>query len=516
MQFSLTKSTVIHPILFAALPILLIVSVNLGEIVFDDIVLPFLIIIPSVIVLWFFLNLFVKNKMKSGLIISFGLFIFFSYGHFWNIWNANFDDFFFMRHRYILPSFIILFVIGTYFLLKIKKNPIEFTTIANVIAIVLILISIFNITTFAFENNNSIVFDDQINYDGSSAITLDHTPNVYYVILDGYTSSEVLKDIYDFDNQNFLSQLQARGFYIAENSHTNYAPTFLSVTSSLNMEHLIYLKDVVGVNSTDRKIPTELRNSNKVMSIFKSYNYTIVDLSQKHTSIKLSDYGLCKDHFITDEFQIILWESSILKPVFLSMFGTQEHRDKILCQFSELADLNNSIEEPFFVYAHFLLPHPPFVFGPNGEYRQPESLAPGDNIWVDRQSYVDQIQFENKKLIETIDKIFLESNSPPIIILQGDHGPGSLRGDDIIRGNNESDEFIRERMSIFNAYYFPDQNSKLIYDSITPVNSFRLILNEYFNENYEFLDDKNYFSDYKHSYNFTDVTERILLNTQKK
>ena len=68
-------------------------------------------------------------------------------------------------------------------------------------------------------------------------------------------------------------------------------------------------------------------------------------------------------------------------------------------------------------------------------------------------------------------------------------------------------------MSIFSAYYLPDQNTDLIYDSITPVNSFRLILNTYFNTDYKLLEDKSYFSDYGHPYNFTDVTKILLTNS---
>ena len=98
-------------------------------------------------------------------------------------------------------------------------------------------------------------------------------------------------------------------------------------------------------------------------------------------------------------------------------------------------------------------------------------------------------------------------DSPPIIILQGDHGTQTLLKKYDDNWDNQNDESITERMSIFNAYYLPDQNTELIYDSITPVNSFRLILNAYFNTNYELLEDKSYFADYIHPYNFTDVTE---------
>ena len=51
-------------------------------------------------------------------------------------------------------------------------------------------------------------------------------------------------------------------------------------------------------------------------------------------------------------------------------------------------------------------------------------------------------------------------------------------------------------MSIFNAYYFPNLDSEIIYGGITPVNSLRLVVNNYLNGDYELLEDKLYFSTY--------------------
>ena len=91
---------------------------------------------------------------------------------------------------------------------------------------------------YALENSDSdrSLLTDRFNYNDGLPASLDYTPNVYYIILDKYASSKVLKDIFDFDNQNFISQLSARGFHVTENSHSNYAGTILSLTSSLNME----------------------------------------------------------------------------------------------------------------------------------------------------------------------------------------------------------------------------------------------------------------------------------------
>jgi len=81
-----------------------------------------------------------------------------------------------------------------------------------------------------------------------------------------------------------------------------------------------------------------------------------------------------------------------------------------------------------------------------------------------------------------------------------------------LRWNNINDDSIRERTSIFNAYYFPELDSEVIYDGITPVNSFRLIFNNYLNGNYELLEDKIYFSTYQNMFNFTDVTTIVRSN----
>jgi hypothetical protein len=44
-------------------------------------------------------------------------------------------------------------------------------------------------------------------------------------------------------------------------------------------------------------------------------------------------------------------------------------------------------------------------------------------------------------------------------------------------------------MEILNAYYLPDGGNNTLYSSITPVNSFRLIFDQYFGTKYGLLDD---------------------------
>jgi hypothetical protein len=60
-------------------------------------------------------------------------------------------------------------------------------------------------------------------------------------------------------------------------------------------------------------------------------------------------------------------------------------------------------------------------------------------------------------------------------------------------------------MAILNAYYLPGGGNQLLHDHITPVNSFRLILNYYFGANYAELENASYFSDYKNPFKYTPV-----------
>jgi len=155
-------------------------------------------------------------------------------------------------------------------------------------------------------------------------------------------------------------------------------------------------------------------------------------------------------------------------------------------------------------------PHPPFVFQSDGNpalhdvpfsTRDGGPFADGGKKYV--HGYREQVRFLNTRVIEAIDRILQNSAKPPIIVLQGDHGPGSCWVPDL----DESDP--RERVSILNAYYFPDRRYDRLYPEITPVNTFRLILSQYFGSGDALLEDRSYLSNWSHPYRLVDVTTQV-------
>ena len=111
-----------------------------------------------------------------------------------------------------------------------------------------------------------------------------------------------------------------------------------------------------------------------------------------------------------------------------------------------------------------------------------------------------QMNHLNTMMREAI--VQLRMNDPgAIIIVQGDHGPGSqYHGSDIYQNN------FLERASILNAVYLPDEEYTDFYDTMTPVNTFRVILNRHFGTQYDLLPDKTFFSIVSRPYEFVEIT----------
>ena len=68
---------------------------------------------------------------------------------------------------------------------------------------------------------------------------------------------------------------------------------------------------------------------------------------------------------------------------------------------------------------------------------------------------------------------------------------------------------LQEKLRILNAYYLPGVGEPVPSD-ISPVNSLRLVLREYFGADLALLADRSYvFIDEEHLYDFVEVTDRV-------
>jgi hypothetical protein len=232
--------------------------------------------------------------------------------------------------------------------------------------------------------------------------------------------------------------------------------------------------------------------------------YELVDISS--AEVYLSPGALRLSQFQND----LLAKTPL--PVVLNLISVDaqfdQHRQAVQFFFKELGEVPQ-IEAPTITFAHILFPHPPFIYDAAGKPVEAGafySIRDGDRYFEpqDRQEYtqafVQQTIYANQRTLETLDRILQNSTTPPIIVLQSDHGPASLFDPFSLENT-----VIDERTGILAAYYFPDGDYTALYPEISPVNSFRIILNQYFGAEYALLPDASYFSPFNDLLGFVEV-----------
>ncbi len=512
------KPLAIHPFLFAIFPILFLFAHNIGQVPFSQTLLPSAIVLGFTFLLLLLSRLILGDNKKAGIVVSIFLVLFFSYGHVFNVIPAWLKGSFGINpHTYPVLLWYTIFICGAYFIKKIGRDLVNFTNILNVVATFLVVISLINITTYELKTKpwQSIKSTKNIKINSIDSRKADTLPDIYYIILDRYASTSSLKEFYDFDNSEFVDYLVDRGFYVAQ-SRSNYLKTAHSLASSLNMEYINYLSKMIGEESGNWRPLVEMVQDYKVWRFLKSRGYTFIHFGSWWGATRRNKYAdMNFNLFSLPEFSMSLYKNTMLYP-FITKLGISDkqllqwlgderllQRKRVLHKFKKLAEVPN-IKEPTFVFAHMLTPHAPFVFDRNGNFLTEEEERKRSRI----VNYVDQLIFVNKKMEILIDELLSNSQVPPIIILQADEGPyPSGRSTDWEKMNSAE---LRQKMRILNAYFLPNADKNALYPSITPVNSFRLIFNLYFDTNFELLPDKSYVHpDDHHPYKFFDVTDKL-------
>ena len=351
---------------------------------------------------------------------------------------------------------------------------------------IILSISVITIIVIIFtsQNYNSLDIED---FDKLERLELKNVinerfPDIYYIILDEYSGNHSLIKDFGFDNSQFLNELKDRGFIIPEKNFSNYPNTALSLPSMLNMQYMGFLSEEIMEEKLNDLRPTKiLRENNLVIKNLKSQGYYVISFYSGADSVPL----------LVDE-----------KPCnSRSMLLNFDKGSEILCTFSEIPKISKRVSEPLFVYSHMSLPHGPYIFDRDGN----DAVFNSENLNEERDYYLEQLKFTNSKTIELIDLIIKEKSRTSIIILQSDHGQRIG-----VDWEKPTDDMIIQSLNNFNAYYLPDVEKDLIYDGMTPVNTFRIIFNAYFNQNFEILEDRHFWvnSD-REPYNFLEVTDII-------
>lgn len=551
------KGGAIHPLILPIFPILSLYLSNMGQ-GFLSQAAPILGgVFALSLIGWALTFTLMKDRNKSALIVSAFFVLFFSFGHSLTALSVVLerlnllDTLWFIlyaRHARLFWTVIwIALVIGfTIFVAKGKRNVKKLTEFLNFMAVTLVVIAAGNfiladgfrlylrpvIERFTSQIHSQApvaqadyqmkhqVFMPFISKPEPQAAGLaqhfeeiwlsdlppvenpsHELPDIYYIIPDMYIRADYLTELYQCDTSDFSSFLEDQGFYIARESRSNYHLTTHSLASSLNYMYLNDLAKQIGY-IIRFSLSAQMIQQNRLTAFLESQGYTTIAFATGFWFTEFKDADIYMEppasKWIPSEF-----EAGVIKLTPLSAFSIfdqsrdEAYRRRALYTLNHIPD-GTKIDGPAFVFAHILSPHDPFVFD---AYGAPIPSQDGYTYEEYKKAYCNQVLHINRRLQEVVDEILSHSPKPPIIIIQGDHGA--------IYGVDYGD-YINERMSILNAYYFPDQNYADLYPGITPVNTFRIVLNNYFGADYALLDDISYYTPPGAYYDFVDVTDEVI------
>jgi len=531
----------LHPFLFAIYPILALYSRNPGEITIPQALRPMLIaaLLAGLLLIFLYWNWANKNWLRAAIITSlFGLYLS-SSGHAYRILKSTI----FPNAGAALHWAIILIGITLVILINTKavwqryattQRIATITTTLNLAAWLSLVYPCFVIGSTVVKgcDDTPPAWTELVGQeDEPQGLAATRRPDIYYIVVDGYARQDVSSGLYGLDNAEFLDYLEARGFYIARDSRSNYVQSPLSFASFLNFDYINFAETQAGSQSINRLPLFDLIRDSRARQLLEAAGYKLVTTSSGYpfTEIIEANVYLAPFDSSASEIERFFLSTTALSALYDTEFpftptlryylplpGYETSRQRIQYAFEQLQTIPR-LPGAKIVLMHIVAPHPPFIFDRDGnpsEPAQPFSPADGEafsgGTTEYQRGYIEQLLYINQRLEESIEAILSQSAAPPIIILQADHGPGSMLKRDIVE-----ETCLWERASILNAYYFPDERTDGLYPAITPVNTFRVVFNTYFGTHFDLLPDRTYFSPQSHPYDFTDITDMIQPACQK-
>lgn len=476
------KSFPLYPFLFPLITVLILTVHNLGQMQLGVAGRPLLIGLCLALIVYLLSWVGFKTAARAGLFTFLALFFALTYGHFYDVMEGRvIGSWVIGTSLYMAILWAALFAAALYFLVFRLRNYEDLTAILNIIVLVLLLVQLGRIAVYEVQVG---IAHAQAGEHAEEATFLqpedrENLPDVYFILLDKYGRSDALETYFDYDNSEFIQGLKDMGFWVADCSRSNYSFTVMSLASELNLDYVYNLTDTPNLKTTSALI-----QNNLVHQVFEELGYTTIafDMGYSWGNLKESDYYFDSypeeiDTWEMDPFELLYLKSTLAKLLFthptdlaaqVSLSDIERKAARTTLVLDLLPELPQ-IAGPKYVHAHIINPHPPYVFNADG------TLNPDAEDTPESEGYPAQLAFLEPRILDAVQKILDESEQPPIIIIEGDHGFGK--------------KYVTSNLL---ALYLPDGGTEGLDDHMTLVNVFPTIFNTYFGTDIELLPDESY------------------------
>lgn len=510
------RRPVLYPFLFGAFSVLYLWSTNLEQDVPASEALRMLAFsLAGTAVVFFAFRALFKDGHRAGIATTALVAAFFSYGYVLRSIESS------LRRDIssaLLAAWLLVALAGLLLALRARRWAPRATPSLNLVATVFVLLNAVPIAIHEITPSAQAVSEGNgpLALPGVDASALGPKRDVYYIILDRYANVHTLQEQFGYDDSPFLDFLQNAGFYVARDSLANYPKTTHSLASTLNMTFLDRLAARMGPDSGDWQPLYDMLRGFDVERAFAGLGYRTEHIGSWWTPTSVDPYADANHVYGgTSEFSHIFLSTTmwpkVSETIGLAPYVSfeQQQYQRVLYQFQELDRIAED-PRPTFTFAHFTLPHPPYVFDAQGRFVPPSVAASGDQDTL----YIHQLEYANTRVEQLVNTLTAgPDDQDPIIVIQSDEGPHPYaleHDEDHYNFTKVPLSDLQRKLRILNTYYLPGLPETGLYSSITPVNSFRLILSDYFGADLPLLPDRTWvYQDLYHPYRFTEVTDEL-------
>ena len=339
------------------------------------------------------------------------------------------------------------------------------------------------------------------------------SPNVYWIILDGYPGENILKSEFHFDNSDFYSALDERDFFVVPGSRSNHPSSIYSVANTLSMGYVLTDKSSSGQAKDLASLRRITRGGSRVVGQFRKYGYKYVHFANGYDYMTLCDDQADKcveGNKGFDELSITVLKRTPIIDYLMINTGKTEKIDTPSFDWGGVDDLNMmlsdifAVQSPYFVYAHIISPHPPIRFNADCSKR---AFYPDLVSWKRevKGDFIEQLKCANQRITGVIDRI-VDENPDAIIILQADHG-SAFSGQFKTDPARWTKQQFEERFSVLNALRLPEKCKSKIISGASLVNTFPVVFACVTGSDVNYIEDRYFISVYDDSPLFGKLVE---------
>ena len=496
----------LHPLLLAAYAVLFVYAANIGEVLPGQALEPLFTAMAAGAIVLLLCALLYRDVRRGAVLATAIVLAFAFFGHV----SAQVEAWA-VAEVVQVAIWAGLVILGGVYALRARGSLPTVTAALNVFGLALVGITLLTIvpaeTSRAVRASEGEPVSDDVIVEAKRGPDRD----IYLLVFDRYGSDWSLEHRYGVDN-DIYPDLEAAGFQVVPGARSNYRATDFSLASILSLDLLDDLTTSVGRVAADRAPARQRIGRHEVGKFLRANGYRYYHIGAWYEPThdnpiadEVLRYGK------TTELEAVLRQATIL-PALERLLGRtpvddefrDRHRSEALFAFRQLARLAETPGRKF-VFAHILMPHPPYVFDAEGD-----PIVKAVVLETPEEELLKaQLQFTNDRIRETIAALLDHPpEEQPIIVITGDEGPFLCGNLDCIDGTPRT---YGIRFGTLRAYFLPGLDYEVPADD-SAVNIFRMLFREYFGADLPDLPNRSYdWPDNDHLYDFRDVTDELPL-----